>query len=170
MITQVVPRVSELGNQYNNGLHQDQICDNPDACFLFNIGRAKIVFGWSGVGADAPSKFFMNSVGLPPPPPPPPLFFFPDLLCVWSSRSKYTAASTISYSVFFRDTSRHILLFVVGGTTVVVLSLFVFYQLESVTRLIFRDISYFLLLLVVAVFVFYQLRPVTRLFFRHLEI
>ena len=33
-----------------------------------------------------------------------------------SFRSKYTAASTISYS-FFRDTSRHILLFVVvvGG-------------------------------------------------------
>ena len=45
-------RVSDLGNKHNNGLHQDQIFDNPSALCLALWGRNQ--HGVKGGGAVYP--------------------------------------------------------------------------------------------------------------------
>ena len=90
-----VKHVSDLGNQHNNGHHQDQIFDNPMAlCLaLWTINRIglgwgdKGGWGWGGGRTDAPNRLFMKGVALSLPS---------DLLRWMSSRSKYNA-STINY-------------------------------------------------------------------------
>ena len=42
MSTQVAKHVSDLGNQHNNGPHQDQIFDNPSALCLALVPQNRI--------------------------------------------------------------------------------------------------------------------------------
>ena len=49
MSTQVAKHLSDLGNQHNNGPHQDQIFDNPSALCLALCPQVGFDWGW-GVG------------------------------------------------------------------------------------------------------------------------
>ena len=46
MSTQVAKHVSDLGNQHNNGPHQDQIFDNPSALCLALWAKTRIRLRW----------------------------------------------------------------------------------------------------------------------------
>ena len=62
-VTLVAKYVFDLGNQHNNGPHQDQIFDNPSSlCLTLWLNPPKICSSWGR--ADAPSRLFTKGVGL----------------------------------------------------------------------------------------------------------
>ena len=109
--------MSDLGNQHNNGPHQDQIT----LCFLLGIVGQKSTpgmggggggggmgggtddggGGWGG-GTDAPNRLFTKGVRLSVSPG---FFSASDVLCLRSSGSKYDASAInyllLSFFLFF---------------------------------------------------------------------
>ena len=91
--------VSDLGNQYNNGPHQDQIFDNSSSVCLALWAKIRFGWGWKvgegggkggGGGTNVPNGPFMKGVGLYPSSSS----FCPwCLLCLRSFGSKYNTST-----------------------------------------------------------------------------